>query len=377
MFLNAKIKEEILSVSESKAVSDLKQKYEQILNHIKKGQGCYIWGTGKLGEYCLKQFVKNSIIFNGFIDNNPNNWDDTKQIYPPEKLKEEDIVIVASIYYPKIIRQLQEKGNDLCVYYEEFAYIMDGCETYYSAFDGIFYELEKNKHEYINLYSILSDDISKKVYENLLKFRMTLDHIYTTRALEISLEHGIQDFDELIVKNFTENTCFYDVGGYDGQSTLDFINNDSSYRKIYFFEPDKKILSAAQERLKEYSNIEFLPMAVGNETTNIGYNAIGGGAGEISVNGTEVVQMVSLDDFIDSRDSYIKIDVEGFEFSSLQGCERAIKKYKPMLSVSLYHRVGDIHKLINKVLSLNPNYRVYIRHYTESYADTRAYFIDG
>ncbi|MCM1414523.1 MAG: FkbM family methyltransferase [bacterium] len=87
--------------------------------------------------------------------------------------------------------------------------------------------------------------------------------------------------------------------------------------------------------------------------------------------------MKRLDDFVFSSDSYIKMDVEGFEVSVLNGCEQAIRNYRPMLSVSLYHKVGDIHSLINKILEWNPDYRVYMRHYTGTYADTRAYFIDG
>lgn len=85
--------------------------------------------------------------------------------------------------------------------------------------------------------------------------------------------------------------------------------------------------------------------------------------------------MVKLDDFIESADSYIKIDVEGWEEAALEGARNAIKEYKPMLSVSVYHKPGDIHKLVNKILAWNPAYQVYLRHYTETYADTRAYFI--
>lgn len=369
------INADILNMSERKSIEYLKHKYRDIINHIESGEGCYIWGTGKLGKFCLEQLTINSIGFKGFIDNNQSVWDD-KEIFPPEKIQKNDIVIVCSLYYPQIIMQLKELGNDFHIYYEEFAYIMDACETYYPAFDGIFYELEKNKYEYLNIFNVLDDKISKEIYADVLRHRMTLDHCYTVRALGISSNYGIQDFDELVVKRFTENTSFYDVGGFDGQSTLDFISHAPNYKKIYFFEPDKEILLNTQKRLKEFSKIEFLQVAIGNKTAEIGFDAVGGGSGYVSESGQEKVQMVCLDDYIHDDDCYVKFDVEGFELSALQGCEKAIRKYKPMLSVSVYHKPGDIHILINQILSWNPTYKVYMRHYTGTYADTRAYFID-
>lgn len=371
------IQKEIVSYNSEKSISGLKKRYEKIINHIKLGEGCYIWGTGRLGAFCLKQLETNSIPFKGYIDNNCNYWDIEKAIYSPKQVRIDDIVIICSLYYPEISRQLEKMGNELYIYYEELAYIMDGFDTYYPAFEGIFDELERNRKEYIGISDVLNDEISKEVYENVIKFRMTFKCDYTKKAVKLSLEQGIQDFDEVITRNFTKNTSFYDVGGFDGQSTLDFIQNISRYKKIYFFEPDPQIIEATKERLRDYDNIEFLQAVVGNRTCNVSYAAIGGGAGRVSESGRQSVPMVILDDFVHDSDSYIKLDVEGFELSALEGCEKAIRRYKPMLSVSVYHKPGDMHILIRKVLSWNPNYKVYLRHYTETYADTRAYFIDS
>lgn len=366
---------DVMFMNKKQCIDNLKHKYVRIIKCIESGEGCYVWGSGKLGKFCLEQLTKNGIAFKGFVDNNQSNWDD-ELIFSPERVKKSDVVIVASIYYPQIIKQLKKLGNNMCLYYEEFAYIMDGFENYYPTFDGIFDEFEKNKKAYLDIFNVLNDSVSKEVYENILRFRMTLNHCYTNRALEISLIYGMQDFDKEVVRNFNEDTCFYDVGGYDGQSTLDFISQVRSYNKIFFFEPDGEILSAAKERLKKYSNIEFIQAVVGNDTMEVSYDAKGGGAGCVSDTGQEMVRMICLDDFIQSSDCYVKLDVEGFEFRAMQGCKTAIEKYKPMLSVSLYHKPGDIHILINQILSWNPSYKIYIRHYTETYADTRAYFID-
>ncbi len=369
------IRKELVVYEAEKSVRELKKRHKTVLQHLMNGEGYYIWGTGRLGKFCSEQMQKTHNTLRGFIDNDKSRWDTEKKIYSPACLSEDDIIIAASLFYPQILEQLHKTGNCLAVYYEELAYIMEELDTYYMGFQNIFTELEENKKAYINIFDVLCDDISKEIYKNLLKFRMTLDHRYTSAALQLSLQYGSQDFDELVVRRFNEHTSFYDIGGFDGQTTLDFIQRASAYKKIYFFEPDRYMIEQTKERLSQYSNIEFYLAVVGNRTGKIGFSSSGDGSSFASEEGGETVDMVCLDDFIDSSESYVKFDVEGFELSALEGCEQAIRKYKPMLSVSLYHRAGDIHALINRVLNWNADYLVYLRHYTGTYADTRAYFI--
>lgn len=373
------IRKELEDYKKEISIDDLKNRYNNFLRHLREGKGCYIFGTGRLGKFCSEQMERNNIPVIGFLDNDHRRWNEDKGIYSPNHLTKGDAVIIASFSYPEIIRQLCDLGIEKAVYYEEFAYIMDGFETYYMAFENIFVELEKNKRQYIDIFNRLEDDISKEIYANLLNFRMTLNHKYTLKALELSLKQGIQDFDKIIVDKLMElqgETCFFDVGGYDGKSTVDFIHSVGKYKKIYFFEPDKEIMENTKKRLNTFKNIEYFSAAAGNKCAEIYYDDIGGGAGQVSASGGQLVKMVRLDDFVCSSKSYVKIDVEGFELSVLEGLEQAIKKYKPILSVSLYHKPSDFHVLIDKVMTLNPNYRVYMRHYTGTYADTRAYFVD-
>ena len=49
--------------------------------------------------------------------------------------------------------------------------------------------------------------------------------------------------------------------------------------------------------------------------------------------------------------------------------------YRSVLGISVYHRPGDMHKLTKMILDLNKNYKVYMRHYTNVYADTVCYLI--
>ncbi len=56
------------------------------------------------------------------------------------------------------------------------------------------------------------------------------------------------------------------------------------------------------------------------------------------------------------------MDVEGSEYEAILGGINTIKKYKPKLMISLYHRNEDIFKIPLLIKELNPNYKLFIRH---------------
>lgn len=76
----------------------------------------------------------------------------------------------------------------------------------------------------------------------------------------------------------------------------------------------------------------------------------------------------SIDDYVDKhrlpRVDYIKMDIEGFETDALNGAAGTIRKFKPKLAISAYHRDYDLWKLPALILKLNPEYRIYFGHHS-------------
>lgn len=367
---------EIMLITKKRAMSQLSRKYKLLINKLYQ-EGAYIWGTGRLGQFAYEQCKKNNIEFKGYIDNDKSKWNKDNHIFPYDILSPNNIIIIASLYYPDIIEQLESIGIKNYIYYEELAFLVEEMDTYSLTFENIFGEMEMNREQYKAVYDLLEDDLSKEIYANILSYRNTLDIKYTKRAFELSSKEGNQDFDRIVVSNLDEEYSFYDVGGFDGESTIEYISHVTGYRKIYFFEPDKEIMEEVKEKLKSYENIFFIQAGVGEKREIKGYNAIGNGGGTFLGEGKEKIEMVTLNDFVDNHKSYIKMDIEGYELSALRGAEQCIKEYAPMLSISVYHLPGDIHQIIQLVLSWNPSYKVYMRHYTNTYVDTRVYFVDG
>lgn len=366
------LKEELEGFDTSKNIALLNKKYESIIKNIEQN-GAYIWGTGFLGRHANQEFLKAGIKVLGFIDNNKK--DEKNGIYGPDILTESDAVVIASVKYPDI--QAQIKGKTEAIYYELLALIYNkNLGVYGDSFKCLFSEIEENKQEYIRLYSRLSDEESKKVYIDLMKYKMTMEAAYTKSALEISSPLGECDYDIVIMDKLEGSPyTLFDCGGFDGDSAETFVNKVSKYQAVYIFEPDSDLMSKAKNRLNKFPNINYINKGVGSRNETLYYKKSKPGAGKFTDGGTEEIQIVTLDDYIKDEHSFIKMDIEGLECEALEGATNAIRKYKPIMSISAYHKSDDYRKIINQVLTYNPDYKIYIRHYTNTYTETRIYFI--
>ena len=176
----------IKEYSAMKSYEILRTTYKYILRNI--DNGVYIWGTGRLGKYVNKQCDKNGITIKGFIDN-----DIEKQAndmtYSVDILQPNDIVIIASLSYVEIARQINNFNKGINhIYYEVLAKIDKRFEVYYPGFVDLFEEIEENKQEYTDISSMCTDKISYEVFGNILMYRMTLDSSFVDMAYKISIQ---------------------------------------------------------------------------------------------------------------------------------------------------------------------------------------------
>jgi len=355
------------------AYSFLRGSYRTVLENI--NQGVYIWGTGRLGKYVEEQCKKNGVTVKGFIDNDITKQNENK-VYSVEILQSNDVVIIASISYSEIAKQLDELNTGKNhIYYEVLAKIDKRFKPYYVGFVDLFEEIERNKQEYIKVLSMCEDQISYEVLGNVLMYRMTLDTSYINMAYNLSIQQGKIDFDKIVIDRLNDKCVFCDVGGFDGETTEEYLRLFPNADKIYLFEPDRDVMKRAKEKLHNYKQIDYISAAAGEKDAKSFLNTIGEGASSVAAEGDREIEIVTLNNYIVNSNTYVKMDVEGYEAQAIAGAENAIKKYKPLLGISLYHIPGDIHKLTKQIMSYRQDYRLYIRHYTLSYGDTLGYFI--
>lgn len=79
-------------------------------------------------------------------------------------------------------------------------------------------------------------------------------------------------------------------------------------------------------------------------------------------------QTLSIDDLVASENlshvDFIKMDIEGAELYALKGASETIRRFKPKLAISVYHKPDDMIVIPEYIQSLNPDYRFYLDYYT-------------
>jgi hypothetical protein len=74
----------------------------------------------------------------------------------------------------------------------------------------------------------------------------------------------------------------------------------------------------------------------------------------------QTIEVISIDEFVNEKDleiGLIKLDVEGYELDTILGAEKTIKRFKPIMVVSLYHRGQDFFEIPKIIKNFIPEYR--------------------
>ena len=318
---------------------------------------------------------KNNVKINGFIDNSIEKQGTMVEEYSVISLskvkKTATIVIASGIHWYAMKEQLYSNGYINSVFYEEIALFDSNYPVYNQSFEGLFDQLAQNKKEYIKLFDLLEDEKSRQILNEILEFRMSLDTCHTKKAFDMSKADGKQYFDTKIMKP-RKDEVFIDGGGFNGDTVLDFIEwSKGEYQKIIFFEPDKKLFDIAKDKLKAYKNIEYRNMGLGKEKGMLFFDSTAAvqGGGKISDTGDTQVEIDTLDTN-QEKITFLKLDVEGAEYEILQGGRKTIESQRPTLAISVYHKAEDLFYLTDYIRKIAPEYKFYLRHYTETYADT-------
>ena len=61
---------------------------------------------------------------------------------------------------------------------------------------------------------------------------------------------------------------------------------------------------------------------------------------------------------------YIKFDIEGSEYDAIKGAQNTLRKYHPVLAVSVYHKPDDLIELVSLICEICPGYNLAFRHHS-------------
>lgn len=220
--------------------------------------------------------------------------------------------------------------------------------------------------------------IGSKKYENQIRRRLFDVDFPTKNIFVFAYNQGVafcgkQYFDMFKPR---DKEIFVDAGAYNGDSINDFLAwvGDNEY-KAYAIEP---LADMCEEiRNKNIPNVEVVNCAAWNRKETLFFNTDARGSGVHKNDEGNILGGGMIDEIVgDDKVSFIKMDIEGAELKALEGAKETILKYSPRLAICIYHKYEDIHEIGNYILNLNPNYKLYIRHYSTCMWETVLYAVE-
>ena len=365
-------------------IASCKQKFCEYYAPL-RGRNIYVYGSGMYGRFLKKALVDYGCVDKvfAFINDFDNGYEvDGIPVMSLEDVlsKDQHCFVAVGIQECKSVnKRLSEKGvpyfsapieiffaSIMLLYYDYSCERMQPISDALKKIEIFHSNLIDKESDIVSFYN---DDGSRKLINNRLMFYKTGNVDYLFMGPVNKPEY----FDDSYM-SINENETYVDCGAYDGDSVIEFLNFvKGKYKKIIAFEPDKSNFKKLQNVVTGLHDIDVYPFATGNENAQISFAEEGGLNSQISETGANKVQMIRLDDLIKDEISLVKLDVEGAEMDPLRGCEKLIKKYRPKLAVSLYHRIDDLINIPTYLKKIVPEYKFKLRQHSGALYDTVLY----
>jgi FkbM family methyltransferase len=364
----------------------LQKKFPDIFWIVSKKIPVVIYGAAKMGRIFKTNLIENGIDILAFADSNPDLWEtdiDGIKIVSPEELKKNysnNPILVASLLYETEISEMLYKMQfplvyPLCWLNYKYPDIFVSPE-YFQKFSSLF--TPENQSDIFKMNEFWADEESKQVFYNIIKFRLTFD-----KSCIKAIRSKYKQYFEPGILSFSKEEVFLDCGAYIGDTVEQFYQEVSGkFKRVYSFEPDRSNFFKLTDIARKLDPLRVVSVNRGvyHSTGEMSFRELGGidtriDGGENSVS----LPVVSIDDFLKNKEAatFIKMDIEGAEVDALLGAEKTIQKNKPKLAISVYHKAPDLWKIPLLIKSLNKDYRLYLRHYTNEITETVCYAVQS
>lgn len=169
-----------------------------------------------------------------------------------------------------------------------------------------------------------------------------------------------------------------DGGACFGDSTLYFSHEVGSEGKVFAFEFVPTNLDILNLNINQNShltnNIEVIQHPMWNVSNEELFCAERGPGSSVNYEKPSdlpdcmIFKTISIDDLVEKNNlrsvDFIKMDIEGSELNALRGGEKTIKRFKPKLAISVYHKPDDFVSIPKYLDSLDLGYKFYLDHHT-------------
>ena len=236
----------------------------------------------------------------------------------------------------------------------------------------------------IEAYKLLKDEKSKKIFIVFLETYITKKFIKFPSDLPED-QYFPKDV-PIVYKNYSH---FIDVGAWIGDTLIELFRRYGEVDQVIAFEPDIKNfekLTNLLTSLKVAKETIILPLGIGKETNIFYYSPAGPEtflSENISINYKQTNKQilpaisVALDDILlNTKVSFIKMDIEGMEKEAIEGAKKIIQTQRPVLAICVYHKFEHLYEIPVLLEKFCPNaYDFYLRTYRYFGMETVLYVV--
>jgi len=200
----------------------------------------------------------------------------------------------------------------------------------------------------------------RKGYYEFMGFKSKIAHFETSIFFK---KYGL-DYIAVSSKEKLKNSTIIDCGAYIGDSAFIF-EKELSPKEIICIEPDEKNFEILLENIKLNNlneKIKPLKCAISDKeakgeihlSTSMGGYIIETEKGKVQIS---TIDNLIFNQFKSQNVGLIKMDIEGYELLAIKGAKETIKKFKPVLIISLYHKGQDFFEIPKYLKEIIPNYK--------------------
>lgn len=192
------------------------------------------------------------------------------------------------------------------------------------------------------------------------------------------LEFDIQSIYQVTSETFDVNDWHYyrkkhtpvqkgdillDIGTAEGLFPLVVANK---CEKMFLIEPSSFFVKCLEKTFEPFKEkVTIYNVAVGNLDGELDFfeDSLSGRIGDSQKENLHKIAINRIDNLIlkEEKITYLKADIEGFEYEMLKGAENTIKRNKPKIAITTYHTENNTQEIIDLILSYVPEYNHYVK----------------
>ena len=322
-----------------------------------------IVGAAEEGRRLLALCAERGIAVRGIVDDDPRKQTmriDSHRVCPASSLDSLDRstpVVVASHRVLRPVERLRGMGFTHVAPFALLQVLDPERFAPHIFYVGLIEDLLEHRSRYVELAALVADDMSRRVLDAVVGFRLTLE----AEVLRPIVEEELYAPRGLLT--YADDEVYVDAGSYDGDTIRLFMERvHGRFSRILAFEPDRATFERLVANFAAENRVEPFNLGLHRARAVLGFDDAGTRGSALVDRGASEIPVVGLDEVArGDRVTYIKMNIEGAEIDALRGAGQTIRRWRPKLAVAAYHRPADLWQVPATIREIYPGYRLYLR----------------